>query len=152
MGQRGPQRKSAAWLEVNGSKVDDGRGVATPPGVPVKPDWIAVLPVASAVWVETIADLAELPGLLSTLDGGCLALYCEAWQTFKDASAIVAREGMVSTSEKGGTYQHPAVGIKHKAREAIISLGAKFGLNPQAREGLIVSGPTEDDELTRLLR
>lgn len=150
MGQRGPKRMSSKYLEINGSRIQDGRGIALPPGTPAKPDWLG--PVASAVWDETILDLAEIPGLLSELDGGALALYCDAWQQYKDASAIVAREGMVATSEKGGTYQHPAVGIRNKARDAIIRLGAMFGLNPQSREGMVVSGQKPEDELDELLR
>jgi P27 family predicted phage terminase small subunit len=143
---------SAKHLEVNGSRIDDGRGIAAPAGTPRKPDWIAEQPVASRVWDTTIDDLADIPGLLSTLDAGALALYCDAWQQYRDAAATVAREGMIATSEKGGTYQHPAVGIRNKAREAIIKLGSMFALDPPSREGLIVSGPTEDDELADLLK
>jgi P27 family predicted phage terminase small subunit len=146
-----PKRQSKAYLALNGSAVDDGRGIALPAGTPQKPDWIASQPVASAVWDETISDLAEIPGLLNELDGGALALYCDAWQQYRDAAKIVATQGMVATSEKGGQYQNPAVGIRNKARDAIIRLGAKFGLDPTAREGMIVNAP-EDDEFARLLR
>lgn len=152
MGNRGPQRKSAAFLELNGSRVADGRGIALPPGTPQKPAWIAALPVASACWDKTIEDLADIPGLLSELDAGALALYCDAWQQYRDAAAIVSRCGLVATSEKGGEYQHPAVGIRNKARDAIVRLGAKFGLDPQSREGIVVSGHTKDDEIEDLLR
>jgi P27 family predicted phage terminase small subunit len=152
MGERGPQRKSAAYLQINGSRIEDGRGIAMPPRTPSKPDWVGVQAVASAVWDETIDDLARVPGLLCELDAGALALYCDAWQQYREASAIVATSGIVATSEKGGQYQHPAVGIRNKSRDAIIKLGAKFGLDPQSREGLIVTGDTEDDELARLIQ
>jgi P27 family predicted phage terminase small subunit len=145
-------RKAAAYLSLHGSKVDDGRSVATPPGVPIKPAWIAAKEIASEKWDETIAELQEIPGLLSTLDGDALSLYCDAWQQFHDAQALVAAQGMVCQSEKGGTYQHPAVGIANKARAEITKLGSMFGLNPTAREGMIVSGRTEDDELADLIR
>lgn len=153
MGQRGPQRKSAAWHSVNGSEVSDGRGVALPAGVPQKPTWISELPIASAVWDRVIEDLAEVPNLLCELDGGALALYCDAWQQYRDAAAIVAKSGVVAKSEKGGEYMHPAVGVRNKARDAILRIGAKFGLDPQCREGLIVSGGKSqaEIELERLL-
>ncbi len=147
-----PKRLSAAALRLNGSPISDGRGVALPAGTPVKPDWIAALPIASAVWDRTIEDLADVPGLLCELDAGALALYCDAWQQYRDAAKLVATKGMVATSEKGGEYQHPAVGIRNKARDAIVRLGAKFGLDPQSREGMIVSGPTVGDELEDLIR
>lgn len=143
---------SKQFLKLTGSPVDDGRGMATPPGVPHKPDWIAEKPISSAKWDEMIAELQEIPGLLSTLDGDALSLYCDAWQQFHDAQALVAEHGMVAYSDKGGAYQHPAVGIASKAREQLVKIGSMFGLNPPAREGLIVSGPTPDDELEALIR
>ena len=148
MGQRGPTRKSARYLEINGSRIEDGRGVATRPGVPLKPDWLG--PKASEVWDETITELQEIPGLVCTLDGGVLSLYCHSWQQFHDAQAIIAEYGMVCESEKGGTYQHPAVGISNKAREQITRL-APFGLNPTAREGMVIENP-EDNKLDDLIR
>jgi P27 family predicted phage terminase small subunit len=143
-------RKSAAFHNINGG-VDDGRGVPTPPGIPQKPDWIAAKPIASAKWDETIAELQEIPGLLSTLDKDALSLYCDAWQTFHDAQALIVEYGMVAHSEKGGAYQHPAVGICNKAREQLVKIGSMFGLNPPAREGLVIPSPVED-ELEGLLR
>lgn len=152
MGQRGPRRMSSEQLRINGSRIDDGRGMANPPGVPLKPDWIAGKPIASCVWDETLAELAVVPGLLSRLDAGALALYCDSWQQFHDASKIIDGEGLVATSEKGSVYQHPAVGIRNKALEAILKVGSKFGMDPPSREGMIVSGPTADDELAELIR
>jgi P27 family predicted phage terminase small subunit len=137
-------------LELYGSRLDDGRGMSTPLGVPLKPDWLGEK--ASAVWDETIAELQEIRGLLSTLDAGVLALYCDAWQQFHDAQAIIAAQGMICRSDKGGAYQHPAVGIANKARAEITKLGAFFGLNPPAREGLILAGPDHHDELAELIR
>jgi P27 family predicted phage terminase small subunit len=151
MGQRGPQRKSAEYLRLNGSTIDDERGLPTSATAPTKPAWIAELPIASAKWDDTVAELLEYPGLICSLDADALALYCEAWQTLHNAQAIIVAKGMVSTSEKGGAYQHPAVGIANKAREQIVKLGHLFGLNPQAREGMIVAKPTQD-ELEDLIR
>jgi P27 family predicted phage terminase small subunit len=139
-------------LEVNGSRIDDGRGMATPPGVPVKPDWIEERPIASAKWDETIAELQEIPGLLSTLDGDALALYCSAWQTLNDAQALISQHGLIAKGSGGAPYAHPAVSIANRARAEIVKLGALFGLNPVAREGMIVPGPTDDDELADLIR
>jgi P27 family predicted phage terminase small subunit len=143
---------SKAYLKINGSPVDDGRGVAMPPGTPAKPDWIAERPIASAKWDEIVAELQEIPGLLSTLDGDALSLYCDAWQTFHDAQALIVQHGMIAHSEKGGCYQFPAVGIANKAREQLVKIGSMFGLNPPAREGMVASGQTADDELADLIR
>src|SRR5262245_5408435 len=132
------KRRSSHYLNLTGSPVDDGRGIPTPPGVPHKQDWIAAKPIASHKWEDTIAESQDHPGSLSTLDCDALSLYCDCWQLLHDAQALIVEHGMVCHSEKGGTYQHPAVGIANKARDQIIKLGSMFGLNPPAREGMVI--------------
>lgn len=126
-----------------------GGGVRVPDGAPLKPDWLGE--IASRMWDERIEQLMAVDGLLSPMDGPALALYCDAWQQFHDASQIIAQQGMVAVSEKGAEYQHPAVGIANKARDAIAKLGAKFGMTPSDRAGLKPTGRTVDDELSELI-
>lgn len=128
----------------------EGRGFATPAGVPLKPDWITAKPIASAKWDEVIEELWAIPGLLTRLDGDALSLYCDAWQQYHDASALIAAHGMVAHSDKGGCYQHPAVGIANKAREQIIKIGGLYGLTPPSRETMTLPDVV-DDEITRLI-
>lgn len=146
------KRRSADYLSANGSPISDNRGMATPPGIPLKPDWIAAKPIASAKWDETIAELQEIPNLLSTLDRDALSLYCDCWQTFHDAQALIAEHGMIAHSEKGGAYQHPSVGIANKCREQLVKIGSMFGLNPPSREGMAMPPAAGESELEALLR
>ncbi len=150
MGERGPKRQSAEYHRLCGGN-GEGRGFATPASVPRKPEWIAAKPIASRKWDETLEELQEIPGLLSRLDGDVLSLYADCWQTFHDAQQLILEHGYIAHSEKGGAYQHPSVGVCNKARESIIKIGSMFGLNPPAREGIVLRD-VEDDELERLIQ
>jgi len=97
------------------------------------------------------AELRDVPGLLSPVDGPALALYCLAWQELLEATAKIEANGMVSVSEKGAEYQHPLVGIRHKAMELIAKIGAKFGMTPSDRAGLKPATKTTEDELSELI-
>src|SRR3990172_18716 len=114
MGKRGPQPTPNAIKMLEGTYREDRHGgVHAPAGMPVKPNWLGE--IASRVWDERIDELSAVPGLLSSVDGPALAIYCHAWQEFDDARRVIESDGLISVSEKGGEYQNPAVGIQHKA-------------------------------------
>lgn len=127
-----------------------GDRMELPDSVPHKPDWLTG--TAAAVWYQTVAVLSQCQGLLSEVDAGLLATYCEAWQTYLDAQAIVAAEGLIATGGNGVKYQHPAVGIRNKARYEILRIGAKFGMSPVDRAKLSIGGVSEDELVEKYLR
>lgn len=137
--------KPTAVLNVEGGYRADRHGsrLEIPDAVPHKPDWLSG--IGAAVWYESVAMLSQCEGLLADIDGGLLATYCEAWQTYLDAQAIVASEGLIASSGNGVQYQHPAVGIRNKARYEILRIGSKFGMNPVDRAKLSIGGVSDDD-------
>jgi P27 family predicted phage terminase small subunit len=151
MGLRGPAAKPNALKVLEGTYREDrhGGGVRAPDGLPIKPDWLGES--AAIVWDKTIDELRDIPGLISPIDGPALACYCLAWQELYEADAVIVEEGLTCQSEKGATYQHPAVGIRHKAIELIAKIGAKFGMTPSDRAGLKPTVRTTDDELSELI-
>ena len=102
-----------------------------PADEPPCPPWLGE--VARDVWAETVRDLTQVPGLLCRVDAAALATFCEAVETYRAANAVVLSEGLFATARNGVVYQHPAVGIRNKAREQILRIGSKFGLNPLDR-------------------
>jgi P27 family predicted phage terminase small subunit len=152
MGLRGPAAKPTAYKVLEGTYREDrhGGGVRAPDGLPVKPNWLGE--TAAMVWDKTIDELRDVPGLLSPMDGPALACYCLAWQELHEADATIAAEGLTCQSEKGATYQHPAVGIRHKAIELIAKIGAKFGMTPSDRAGLKPAVQTTQDAVMRLVK
>lgn len=96
-------------------------------GFPNKPEWLGL--IASAKWDETVLIL-EAEGLLSPTYGDCIAMYCHAFQDLHNAERVLEAEGEYCHSEKGGIYQHPAVGVRNKAIERILKFGRQLGLTP----------------------
>ena len=103
-------------------------------GVPVKPEWLGL--IASAKWDEIVPALVK-QGVMAVLYGDFISMYCQAHQDFHDAMAIIKREGLVCFSEKGGAYQHPAVGIKQNAIREIARFGSDFGMSASSIRDVI---------------
>lgn len=142
MGKRGPKPKPTALrimegnpghLPINASEPKPAAGVATCPG------WLGE--IGRAKWQELVPHLGAV-GLFTILDSDTLSLYCEAWDEFFAAREWIEKSGLVAMSEKGGEYQHPAVGIKNKAIARIRQFANDFGMTPAARVGLH-AGPVE---------
>lgn len=98
-------------------------------GRPVKPGWLGER--ASEKWDETIL-LLEAESQCSPTYGDFLAMYCHAHQEFYDASRVIEDEGAYVHSEKGGVYQHPAVGVRNQAIDRIMKFGRQLGLSAQS--------------------
>lgn len=121
------------------------------PETPTKPVWLGE--IASKVWDDTLADLEKVPGLLIHVDSDLLAVYCDCWATYHEASAIIGKEGMTAAGSNGSVYQHPAVGIRNKAADRIASIAKQFGMCPEGRKRLNVAVfDAADDPLAEFLK
>ena len=114
----------------------DGRPLATAVGVPLKPEWLGE--IAAKVWDETVTELSEIAGFLTSVDAGALAIYCDAWQDFHAARELIKRDGLVVKGREGVKVRHPALMVKKHAQDTIASIGAKFGLTPTSRASLAI--------------
>ncbi len=86
---------------------------------------------------DRITALMKGTGILSRVDKNILALYCDTWATYREASKMVQREGYTITYSTGSVAQNPAVGVLHKARGDLIKLLQELGLTPSARSKVI---------------
>lgn len=135
MGLRGPKKTPEAVKIANGTfRRDRDSALAMPAADHTPPGWLSE--GSRAVWANVVKDLSAVDGLLCTVDSFALARYCDDWVEYWAAVALVEEEGMVAFSEKGGAYQHPAVGIKNKAAERMARFEARFGMTPSDRCGL----------------
>ena len=152
MSRPGPSKTPTADLERRSSWRANGRGseYQPPSGVPECPEWLG--DVGREKWVERIAVLSKTKDLITKLDGDFLALYCEAFEEFISSRQQIETEGSTCVSEKGGMYQHPAVGRKNKAIDRMRCFGALFGMSPSDRVGLNIGGEEEPDPLAALLK
>lgn len=154
MGKRGPQPTPEALNELRGhpGKRSTKGGARFPSGTPRCPDWLGEH--GKAKWLELVSLLSPVDGLVKPAFGDALAMYCEAFEEFLLARAEIEAEGATCMSDKGGAYQHPAVGRKNKAIQRMKQFGAMFGMSPVDEPNLPSgSGETkgEPDKLLMLL-
>lgn len=101
-------------------------------------------------WAALIPELDRL-GLLTLVDRGALAAYCQAWAEFRLATETMDAEGRTTIAGSGGLKPHPAVSMQRSAWRAIQQFAALFGLDPSSRCRLKTPEPIEDDPLTSFL-
>ncbi|MCH4563358.1 phage terminase small subunit P27 family [Halomonas sp. EGI 63088] len=125
-----PSKKSAADL-------DPGRGeVQVEAKIPPCPAFLTK--DARAEWKRIAKDLQVL-GLISELDRGELAVYCQAWADWKLArEKITALEeaGFVEVTPSGYKQMSAWMQLANRAEERMRKAGSSFGLNPSARASL----------------
>lgn len=103
---------------------------------PTCPAWLSV--EAKREWRKMTPELERL-GLLTVIDGAALAGYCQAYARWKQAEALLDREGLVITTQSGYSQPHPAVAIAQKSLALVRAFCSEFGLTPAARSSLHVA-------------
>ena len=125
------------------------QGQTTPPlelNAPARREW------------RRVSKRLHAAGLLSPIDRGALAAYCQAYGVWVQAEQALAHMAandpvsfalMVKTSN-GNVIQNPLVGIANKARSDMVRFAAEFGMTPSARSR-VQADPTaiQKDEPTR---
>ena len=105
---------------------------------------------ARVEWDRITRELHAL-GIITKIDRAALAAYCMAWLDFVYASKMVDEEGEVVTSEKGGKYLNPWVGIKTSSMDRLVRISAEFGMTPASRTKIKVETPDEEDLMASFL-
>jgi P27 family predicted phage terminase small subunit len=82
-----------------------------------------------------VAHRAELHvlGLLSSVDGACLAAYCSSYAMWRQASEELARESLLSETKDGRPCRSPLNKIVTDAAADMVRYAGEFGLTPVAR-------------------
>ncbi len=83
-------------------------------------------------WRQLAPELHRLR-LLTKVDQGTLACYCQAFSDLKRARKTIDDEGEYHTSDKGYIYPHPAVTQARQAMEQIRKFAVELGLTPSCR-------------------
>lgn len=93
----------------------------------------------------------EAAGLLTAVDGDALAVYCETYATWVEATAAVQKEGMVVLTEKGFPVQNPHLAIANQAAKMMRAMLIEFGMTPASRSRVAIEGAGEVDALDAFL-
>lgn len=118
------------------------------PEVPEPPDHLNE--DARAEWAR-IADELSVLGILTRLDRGSLAAYCQAYGRWRQAEAALSRmaerdattDGLMIRTKGGNLIQNPLVGTANKAMADMMRYAAEFGLTPSARARVDGLSPDE---------
>lgn len=110
-------------------------------------------------WDRVIEDMMQL-GIMSNLDRGPLAAYCQAYGRWISAEAALARmaekdavtEGLIIRTKSGNAIQNPLVGAANKAMADMVRYAAEFGFTPSSRSHVTATGPEEENPFALLDR
>jgi P27 family predicted phage terminase small subunit len=91
-------------------------------------------------WRRIAKQLLKM-GVLSVIDRGALAAYCDAYAQWLAASRGIKQlaergdpfGGLLSKTTNGNIIQNPLVGIRSKARSDMVRFAAEFGMTPSGR-------------------
>ena len=84
------------------------------------------------------------------LDRGILAAHCQTWALWREAEAIIAKEGTTYQTPEGLWKRHPACAIASDASKTLLRLAGELGLTPLSRQRLDVrSEPVAEDDFEK---
>ena len=102
-------------------------------------------------WRRLAKELAGL-GLLSGLDRGMLAAYCQAHALWVEAVSSIGRYGTMVKSPNGYPMQSPYVAVANKQVEIMVRIASEFGMTPSSRTRIRVGEPTPEDPFEKFLQ
>jgi P27 family predicted phage terminase small subunit len=101
-------------------------------------------------WQRLAKELARL-GLLTGIDRGALAAYCQAHALWLEAVQAIERYGTMVKSPNGYPMQSPYVALANKQVEIMVRIAAEFGMTPSARTRIRVGERPPDDPFEAFL-
>lgn len=107
------------------------------------PAWLD--PNAQEEWRRLAPMLARL-GVLTETDSDALSAYCEAFTTWKQATAKIRQFGMVVKANQAGfelPVISPYVKIANHAMAQMRGMLTEFGMTPSARARIHTASPIE---------
>ena len=106
---------------------------------------------AGKEWQRLSKELAEL-GLLTALDRGMLAAYCQAHALWVEAVASIGRYGTMVKSPNGYPMQSPYVAVVNKQVEIMVRIAAELGMTPSSRTRIRVGNKAAADPFEAFLQ
>jgi P27 family predicted phage terminase small subunit len=102
-------------------------------------------------WKRLSKELGKL-GLLTGLDRGLLAAYCQAQALWVEAVSSIERYGTMVKSPNGFPMQLPYVAVANKQVDIMVRIASEFGMTPSSRTRIRVGETTPEDPFEAFLR
>lgn len=115
--------------------------------LPAAPDWLNEY--AQDEWYIVATQLQKM-GVLSEVDKGLLAGYCQNIGVYQKAQRILATGGWTNETHNGFEVPSPWVAIGNKALDIAAKLGVQFGLTPSSRTRIPQPKPKEANPFKNL--
>lgn len=107
-------------------------------------------PLAKKHWVTVCKQLKDAQ-IMTNLDVPALAMYCEAYATWKDATDKITTIGAVVKGPNGYPVRSPYLMVAQKSFEQMRSMLTEFGMTPSSRSKITTheqnAGSSEWDDL-----
>jgi len=151
MAKGGSNKKSPALRIIEGNRGHRPLNRNEPKPAPIRPTCPAwLLPEAKREWKRLAPELERL-GLLTVLDRGPFACYCQSVAWVRRCEAIIAKEGMVTEGHRGIMRKHPLLSTLNQATASMLAFGRDFGLSPVSRSRISMpSNPSDVDDWPEL--
>lgn len=114
---------------INGAEPQPARGIPTCPA--------HLSPSAKAEWRRLAQDLHRV-GLLTFVDRGALAAYCQSWGRWVEAERKLQETPPLLKTPAGYVQISPWLTIANKERELMARYMGELGLTPSSRSRLAV--------------
>jgi P27 family predicted phage terminase small subunit len=118
------------------------------PAVPACPSCLGE--EARKEWKRLAKELAAL-GLLTRIDRGQLAAYCQAHALWVEAVQAISRYGTMVKSPNGYPMQSPYVAVANKQVDIMTRIAAEFGMTPSSRTRIRIGDQVPDDPFETFL-
>lgn len=133
---RKPKPTHLKLLEGNpGKRAINGAEPKPPRGIPTCPAHLTA--PAKAEWKRLAQDLHTV-GLLTRVDRGALAAYCQSWGRWVEAERKLQETPPLFKTPAGYVQISPWLTIANKERELMARYMAELGLTPSSRSRLAV--------------
>jgi P27 family predicted phage terminase small subunit len=144
----GPPPTPTPILNARGSWRAKAREKSGEPKLPVEtpscPSWLSK--EAKAEWRRQVAALVRM-GVLAKADRAALAVFCEAWSEFQQASETIGRSGLLlKDPETGALKRNPLLKVRNDAADRVVQLAGQFGFTPAARTRLRATQEDKKDD------
>jgi P27 family predicted phage terminase small subunit len=108
---------------------------------------------ARKLYKKTAKKLARI-GLMTELDDMALAMLCQGWAEYLEATDQVRKSGILVKSPNGFPVLNPYLTAANQALKKVRALLAEFGMTPGSRSRIHAAATSEEsaDEWTKLLK
>ena len=145
-----PKPTALRLIEGNPSRRPFNKNEPKP--APVIPKCPRHLNAAAKVEWKRIAKTLHKLGLLTEIDGGQLALYCQAWGRWIEAEDALKKHGTIIKAPKTGwPIQSPYLAVANKAMEQMQRALSEFGMSPASRTRVRGADISAEDDGSDLL-